>query len=115
MSSSSPLGSLLMVRLEKQKYWVEDNWFCRYVKVEPPGETNVLTFPCYRWLVGDMKMEIREGTGRKLEPRADLESRRRSSALTVWAEKEIQKLERERERYNKCYCIIITQIIIKLK
>lgn len=67
VSSSSPLGSLLMVRLEKQKYWVEDNWFCRYVKVEPPGETNVLTFPCYRWLVGDMKMEIREGTGRKLE------------------------------------------------
>lgn len=65
VSSSSPLGSLLLVRLEKQKYWVEDNWFCRYVQVEPPGGTGLLTFPCYRWLVGDMKLELREGAGRK--------------------------------------------------
>lgn len=65
VSSPSSLGSLLLVRLEKQRYWVEDNWFCRYVKVQPPGETTVLTFPCYRWLVGDVKMEIREGTGTK--------------------------------------------------
>lgn len=63
--SPSPLGSLLLVRLEKQKYWVEDNWFCRYVKVELQGGDNVLTFPCYRWLIGDIKVEIREGTGRK--------------------------------------------------
>lgn len=54
-----------MVRLEKQKYWVEDNWFCRYVKVEPPGGRSELKFPCYRWLIGDVKVEIREGTGRK--------------------------------------------------
>lgn len=54
-----------MVRLEKQKYWVEDNWFCRYVKVEPPGGSRELSFPCYRWLIGDVKVEIREGTGRK--------------------------------------------------
>lgn len=64
VSSSAPLGSLLLVRLEKQRYWVEDNWFCRYVKVEPPGGASVLTFPCYRWLVGDIKLEIREGSGR---------------------------------------------------
>lgn len=54
-----------MVRLEKQKYWVEDNWFCRYVKVEPPGGRSELSFPCYRWLIGDVKVEIREGTGRE--------------------------------------------------
>lgn len=54
-----------MVRLEKQKYWVEDNWFCRYVKVEPPGGRRELNFPCYRWLIGDVKVELREGTGRK--------------------------------------------------
>uniref|UniRef100_A0A665V8V4 Arachidonate 12-lipoxygenase n=1 Tax=Echeneis naucrates TaxID=173247 RepID=A0A665V8V4_ECHNA len=52
VTSRSPLGSLLLVRLEKQRYWVEDNWFCRYVTVELPGEDKV-TFPCYRWLVGD--------------------------------------------------------------
>lgn len=65
VTSPSPLGSIFMVRLEKQKYWVEDNWFCRYVKVEPPGGRAELTFPCYRWLIGDVKVEIREGTGRK--------------------------------------------------
>jgi len=68
VTSPSPLGPLLLVRLEKQRYWLEDNWFCRYVTVEPPGGDKVLTFPCYRWLIGDVKVEIREGTGRK-EPR----------------------------------------------
>ncbi|TWW63680.1 Arachidonate 5-lipoxygenase [Takifugu flavidus] len=64
--SPCPLGSIFMVRLEKQKYWVEDNWFCRYVKVEPPGGRSELTFPCYRWLIGDVKVEIREGTAKIL-------------------------------------------------
>uniref|UniRef100_A0A665V865 Arachidonate 12-lipoxygenase n=1 Tax=Echeneis naucrates TaxID=173247 RepID=A0A665V865_ECHNA len=63
VTSRSPLGSLLLVRLEKQRYWVEDNWFCRYVTVELPGEDKV-TFPCYRWLVGDVKVEIRAGMGK---------------------------------------------------
>ncbi|TMS02164.1 Arachidonate 5-lipoxygenase [Larimichthys crocea] len=69
VTSPSPLGSLLLVRLEKQRYWVEDNWFCRYITVEPPGEDKVMTFPCYRWLIGDIKVEIREGTAKTL--RAD--------------------------------------------
>uniref|UniRef100_A0A4W5RRP3 Arachidonate 12-lipoxygenase n=1 Tax=Hucho hucho TaxID=62062 RepID=A0A4W5RRP3_9TELE len=63
--SPAPLGPLLLVRLEKQRYWVEDNWFCRYVTVEPPGGGPALTFPCYRWLIGDVKVEIREGTERE--------------------------------------------------
>ncbi|XP_068444200.1 arachidonate 12-lipoxygenase, 12S-type [Clinocottus analis] len=66
VTSPSPLGSLLLVRLEKQRYWLEDNWFCRYVTVEPPGGDKVLTFPCYRWLIGDVKVEIREGTAKTL-------------------------------------------------
>uniref|UniRef100_A0A665V8K3 Arachidonate 12-lipoxygenase n=1 Tax=Echeneis naucrates TaxID=173247 RepID=A0A665V8K3_ECHNA len=65
VTSRSPLGSLLLVRLEKQRYWVEDNWFCRYVTVELPGEDKV-TFPCYRWLVGDVKVEIRAGMAKTL-------------------------------------------------
>ncbi|KAJ4920951.1 hypothetical protein JOQ06_022292 [Pogonophryne albipinna] len=62
VTSPSPLGPLLLVRLEKQRYWLEDNWFCRYVTVEPPGGDTVLTFPCYRWFIGDTKVEIREAT-----------------------------------------------------
>ncbi|XP_059210555.1 arachidonate 12-lipoxygenase, 12S-type [Centropristis striata] len=64
VTSPLHLGSLLLVRLEKQKYWLEDNWFCRYVTVEPPGGDKVLTFPCYRWLIGDVTVEIREGTAK---------------------------------------------------
>ncbi|XP_076001029.1 arachidonate 12-lipoxygenase, 12S-type isoform X2 [Genypterus blacodes] len=66
VKSSAPLGPLLLVRLEKRKYWVEDNWFCRNVTVEPPGGDRELTFPCYRWLVGDVGVELREGTALRL-------------------------------------------------
>lgn len=65
VKSPTRLGTVLLVKLEKQKYWLEDNWYCRYVTVEPPGGDVVLTFPCYRWLIGDIKVEIREGPGRK--------------------------------------------------
>lgn len=61
--SSAALGRVLLVRLEKQKYFVEDNWFCKYVKVTPPGGEKTQTFPCYCWLVGDIIVEVREGTG----------------------------------------------------
>ncbi|XP_063756959.1 arachidonate 12-lipoxygenase, 12S-type isoform X1 [Eleginops maclovinus] len=68
VNSPSHLGPLLLVRLEKQRYWLEDNWFCRYVKVQLPGDTE-LTFPCYRWFIGDTKVEIREATAKT--PRQD--------------------------------------------
>uniref|UniRef100_A0A8C2HUL3 Arachidonate 12-lipoxygenase n=1 Tax=Cyprinus carpio TaxID=7962 RepID=A0A8C2HUL3_CYPCA len=67
VKSSADLGPLILVRLEKQKYWVEDNWFCRYVKVSVPGQRCSYTFPCYRWLVGDkVVVELREGTAKKI-------------------------------------------------
>uniref|UniRef100_A0A4W5MDM8 PLAT domain-containing protein n=1 Tax=Hucho hucho TaxID=62062 RepID=A0A4W5MDM8_9TELE len=62
--SPAPLGRVLLVRLEKQRYWVEDNWFCLYVTVTPSGGGTTLTFPCYRWLIGNVKVELREGTGK---------------------------------------------------
>lgn len=52
-----------MVCLEKHKLFVEDDWFCSFVQVTPPGAEYSQTFPCYRWLVGDVKVEIRDGTG----------------------------------------------------
>uniref|UniRef100_A0AAQ4NMF3 Arachidonate 12-lipoxygenase n=1 Tax=Gasterosteus aculeatus aculeatus TaxID=481459 RepID=A0AAQ4NMF3_GASAC len=66
VKSPTRLGTVLLVKLEKQKYWLEDNWYCRYVTVEPPGGDVVLTFPCYRWLIGDIKVEIREGPAKTL-------------------------------------------------
>ncbi|KAM8882137.1 arachidonate 12-lipoxygenase, 12S-type isoform 1-T1 [Synchiropus picturatus] len=64
VNSPSPLGTVLLVRLEKQKFFVDDKWFCSYVTVEPPAGGKLLTFPCYRWLVGDVVMELREGTAK---------------------------------------------------
>lgn len=91
----SSLGSVLLVRLEKQKYWVEDNWFCRYVTVERPEGGKVLTFPCYRWLIGDIKVEIREGTAKTLKDdfipqllthrKTELQERQKTYRWLTWA------------------------------
>ncbi|XP_034712636.1 arachidonate 12-lipoxygenase, 12S-type [Etheostoma cragini] len=95
VTSPSHLGSLLLVRLQKQKYWLEDNWFCRYVTVEPPGGDKVLTFPCYRWLIGDVKVEIREGTAKTLRDdslpqllahrKTELQERQTTYRWVTWA------------------------------
>ncbi|XP_017327615.1 arachidonate 12-lipoxygenase, 12S-type [Ictalurus punctatus] len=93
--SSAPLGRVLLVRLEKQKYIVEDNWFCNYVKVTAPGEENTQTFPCYCWLVGDIKVEVRDGTAKKLcdeilpqelaHRKAQLQERQKTFRWQAWA------------------------------
>ncbi|XP_076828965.1 arachidonate 12-lipoxygenase, 12S-type [Brachyhypopomus gauderio] len=93
--SSAHLGRILMVRLEKKKYWVEDNWFCRYVKVTWPGAHDTITFPCYCWLVGDVKVEVREGTAKKpcddtlpqerAHRTAELQERRKMYRWQQWA------------------------------
>ncbi|KAM9837031.1 arachidonate 12-lipoxygenase, 12S-type [Aulostomus maculatus] len=95
VASPSLLGSLLLVRLEKQRYWVEDNWYCRYVSVEPPGGDKSHTFPCYRWLIGDVKVEIREGTARRpgddsvpqllAHRQTELEERQKTYRWATWA------------------------------
>ncbi|KAM3590259.1 uncharacterized protein V6R79_006714 [Siganus canaliculatus] len=95
VTSSIPLGSLLLIRLEKKRYWVEDNWFCRYVTVECPGEDRVLTFPCYRWLIGDIKVEIREGSAKMMKDdvlpqllvhrKTELQERQSTYRWATWA------------------------------
>ncbi|KAF7706376.1 polyunsaturated fatty acid lipoxygenase ALOX12-like [Silurus meridionalis] len=93
--SSVSLGRVLLVRLEKQKYFVEDNWFCNYVKVTPPGGEDTQTFPCYHWLVGDIKVEVRDGKARRLcdeilpqelaHRKAQLQERQKSFRWQAWA------------------------------
>ncbi|XP_071234083.1 polyunsaturated fatty acid 5-lipoxygenase-like isoform X3 [Salvelinus alpinus] len=93
--SPAPLGRVLLVRLEKQRYWVEDNWFCLYVTVAPPGGGTALTFPCYRWLIGNVKVELREGTAMRLSDdtstqllahrKAELQERQAVYRWVTWA------------------------------
>uniref|UniRef100_UPI00398E5E8D arachidonate 12-lipoxygenase, 12S-type n=1 Tax=Pristiophorus japonicus TaxID=55135 RepID=UPI00398E5E8D len=64
VSSETDLGSIWWVLLEKVKFLVEDDWFCRYVTVQTPsGKTH--HFPCYRWLSENVTICIREGTAKR--------------------------------------------------
>ncbi|XP_019715428.1 arachidonate 5-lipoxygenase-like isoform X2 [Hippocampus comes] len=54
------LGELVLVKLEKKKYMAQDDWYCRYVSVRTPGGDSV-EFPCYRWLVDDKEVVLRDG------------------------------------------------------
>ncbi|XP_061644796.1 polyunsaturated fatty acid 5-lipoxygenase-like isoform X1 [Phyllopteryx taeniolatus] len=54
------LGEIVLVKLEKRKYWVQDDWYCSYISVKTPDGDN-LEFPCYRWLVGDKEVVLRDG------------------------------------------------------
>lgn len=93
--TTASLGRLILVRLEKQRYFIEDNWFCRYVVVEPPDGGETLTFPCYRWLVGDVKVELREGTAKKASQdslaqllahrKIELQERQKTYRWQAWA------------------------------
>ncbi|XP_046708400.1 polyunsaturated fatty acid lipoxygenase ALOX12-like [Silurus meridionalis] len=95
VQSSVSLGRVLLVRLEKQKYFVEDNWFCDYVKVTSPGGEVTQTFPCYCWLVGNIKVEVRDGKARRLcdeilpqelaHRKAQLQERQKTFRWQAWA------------------------------
>uniref|UniRef100_A0A671YMJ2 Arachidonate 5-lipoxygenase b, tandem duplicate 2 n=1 Tax=Sparus aurata TaxID=8175 RepID=A0A671YMJ2_SPAAU len=54
------LGDIVLVKIEKKKYWVHDDWYCRYITVKTPsGE--YLEFPCFRWLVDEKEVVLRDG------------------------------------------------------
>lgn len=59
------LGDIVLVKIEKKKYWVHDDWYCRYITVKTPsGE--YLEFPCFRWLVDEKEVVLRDGRGRAI-------------------------------------------------
>lgn len=56
------LGEIVLVKIEKKKYWVHDDWYCRYITVKTPSGDYV-EFPCFRWLVDDKEVVLRDGRG----------------------------------------------------
>uniref|UniRef100_A0A3Q2Q7J6 Arachidonate 5-lipoxygenase n=1 Tax=Fundulus heteroclitus TaxID=8078 RepID=A0A3Q2Q7J6_FUNHE len=54
------LGDIVLVKIEKKKYWMLDDWYCRYVTVKNPSGDYV-EFPCFRWLVDDKEVVLRDG------------------------------------------------------
>uniref|UniRef100_A0AAY4EU42 Arachidonate 5-lipoxygenase n=1 Tax=Denticeps clupeoides TaxID=299321 RepID=A0AAY4EU42_9TELE len=59
------LGEIELVKIEKKKYWVQDDWYCRYITVKTPAGDYV-EFPCFRWLVDDKEVALRDGKGRPI-------------------------------------------------
>lgn len=56
------LGEIVMVKLQKEKFLVCDDWYCKYITVATPAGQCV-EFPCFRWLVDDKEMVLRDGRG----------------------------------------------------
>uniref|UniRef100_A0A665VRY8 Arachidonate 5-lipoxygenase a n=1 Tax=Echeneis naucrates TaxID=173247 RepID=A0A665VRY8_ECHNA len=59
------LGELVLVKIEKKKYWMHDDWYCKYITVKNPSGDYV-EFPCFRWLVDDKEVVLRDGRGTHL-------------------------------------------------
>lgn len=87
------LGEIQLVKLEKRKYWVQDDWYCKFVTVKTPSG-DYIEFPCYRWLSGDKEIEIRDGKARfaqddktqiaKQHRRRELEERQKQYRWKEW-------------------------------
>ncbi|XP_071418295.1 hydroperoxide isomerase ALOXE3-like [Pithys albifrons albifrons] len=59
------LGPIVLIRLHKQRNFLEDSWFCKDVRVTAPNGT-LYRFPCNKWLEDVTTVEVREGSGKKL-------------------------------------------------
>ncbi|KAM9365647.1 polyunsaturated fatty acid 5-lipoxygenase-like isoform 2-T2 [Pholidichthys leucotaenia] len=87
------LGDIVLVKIEKKKYWMHDDWYCRYITVKTPcGE--YLEFPCFRWLVDDKEVVLRDGQARlpqddktslvKQHRQKELDNRRKTYRWKEW-------------------------------
>lgn len=63
ISVGEDLGEIELLKIEKKKYWVHDDWYCKYVTVKTPYG-DYIEFPCFRWLVDDKEVVLRDGRGR---------------------------------------------------
>ncbi|KAK2892395.1 hypothetical protein Q8A67_012383 [Cirrhinus molitorella] len=60
------IGKIVQVKLEKvmlEKHLPSYPWFCKDIKVQTPSG-DCFEFPCYRWLVDENEVMVREGTAR---------------------------------------------------
>uniref|UniRef100_A0A3P8Z5J3 Arachidonate 5-lipoxygenase a n=1 Tax=Esox lucius TaxID=8010 RepID=A0A3P8Z5J3_ESOLU len=87
------LGELELVKIEKKKYWVQDDWYCKYITVKTPSG-DYIEFPCFRWLVDDKEVILRDGKARlpkddktrqaKQHRNKELENRRKTYRWREW-------------------------------
>ncbi|XP_069914224.1 polyunsaturated fatty acid 5-lipoxygenase isoform X2 [Oryctolagus cuniculus] len=80
------LGEIHLVRIEKRKYWLHDDWYLKYITLKTP-HGDYIEFPCYRWITGEGEIVLRDGRAKlarddqihilKQHRRKELESRQK--------------------------------------
>ncbi|KAL1276666.1 hypothetical protein QQF64_036289 [Cirrhinus molitorella] len=87
------IGNIVQVKLEKKNLIGNHPWFCKHINVQTPSG-DCLEFPCYRWLVDENEMMIREGTARlpqndtksfQEQRKNELESRQKIFRWNKWS------------------------------
>uniref|UniRef100_A0AAR2KBZ5 Arachidonate 5-lipoxygenase a n=1 Tax=Pygocentrus nattereri TaxID=42514 RepID=A0AAR2KBZ5_PYGNA len=87
------LGDIELVKIEKKKYWMHDDWYCKYITVKTPSG-DYIEFPCFRWVVDDKEIVLRDGRARlpqddktrvaKQHRRKELETRQKTYRWKEW-------------------------------
>ncbi|XP_051504512.1 polyunsaturated fatty acid 5-lipoxygenase-like [Myxocyprinus asiaticus] len=87
------LGEIQLIKIEKKKYWIHDDWYCKYITVKTPYGDHI-EFPCFRWLVDDKEVILRDGRARlpqhdktgmaKQHRRKELEQRQKTYRWKEW-------------------------------
>ncbi|XP_026134668.1 arachidonate 5-lipoxygenase-like [Carassius auratus] len=93
ISVGEDLGEIELVKIEKKKYWVHDDWYCKYITVKTPYG-DYIEFPCFRWLTDDKEVILRDGRARlpqhektgveKQHRRKELEQRQKIYRWKEW-------------------------------
>lgn len=65
MTVDEELGEIQLVRIEKRKYWIHDDWYLKYITLKTP-HGDYIEFPCYRWITGEGEIVLRDGRGEQL-------------------------------------------------
>nr|XP_044617581.1 polyunsaturated fatty acid 5-lipoxygenase-like [Equus asinus] len=87
------LGDIHLVKIEKRKYWLHDDWYLKYITLKTPSGDYV-EFPCYRWITGEGEIVLRDGRAKlarddqihilKQHRRKELETRQKQYRWTEW-------------------------------
>lgn len=62
MTVDEELGEIQLVKIEKRKYWLHDDWYLKYITLKTPYG-DYIEFPCYRWITGEGEIVLRDGRG----------------------------------------------------
>ncbi|XP_074448286.1 polyunsaturated fatty acid 5-lipoxygenase [Larus michahellis] len=87
------LGEIQLIKIEKRKYWYQDDWYLKYITVKTPVG-DYLEFPCYRWITDEKEIVLRDGRAKlprddktqilKQHRRKELETRQKTYRWKEW-------------------------------